>query len=163
MRFYAARIFPWSFVLMGAILLYVGVRGIINARASINWPHTVGKVISSSLAYDDEHYAYPKILYEFYVDGTKFNGDRVHYGGYRSRDDPYAVRIVERYPKEKEVTVYYMPGNPDECLLEPGIQWHTWLMPGVGGIFFIAGCFLVVFVPKLIRKAGKFLSRNKTH
>jgi hypothetical protein len=153
MKFCFSIIFPWSFLIVGAILLYFGVREVVYARVSLNWPHTPGKVVSSSVAYDHEYYVYPKILYEFYVNGTKFGGDRVVYGGYRAQNDPYASRIVEKYPKEKEVTVYYMPDNPEECLLEPGIKWHTWLLPGVGGIFFIAGCFLVVVVPKLLRRA----------
>jgi hypothetical protein len=136
---------------MGAVPLYLGIRGIVLARASTDWPHTVGRVVSSTLEFDAERMAYPRILYEFYLDGTRFQGDRVHYGGYRSRDDPYALDLVEQYPEGREVVVYYMPDNPGSCVLEPGIVWHTWLLPGVGAVFLIIGCFLLAVVPRLVR------------
>jgi len=151
MRFGFSRIFPWSFILMGAIPLCFGIRGVVLARASTDWPHTVGRVVSSTLEYDDEHAAYPRILYEFDLNGTRFQGDRVHYGGYRSRDDPYALRLVKQYPEGREVTVYYLPDNPENCLLEPGMRWHVWLLPGVGAVFLIIGCLLLAIVPKLLQ------------
>jgi hypothetical protein len=40
--------------------------------------------------------------------------------------------MVGRYPEEMNVTVYYIPGNPGEALLEPGVKLQTWFMPGIG-------------------------------
>jgi hypothetical protein len=152
MRLGFSRIFPWFFILMGAIPLGFGIRGVVLARASTHWPHAVGRVVSSTLEYDHERFAYPRIVYEFDLDGTRFQGDRVHFGGYRSRDDPYALRLVKQYPEGREVTVYYLPDNPKTCLLEPGIRWHTWLLPGVGSVFLILGCLLLAIVPKLLQQ-----------
>jgi hypothetical protein len=153
-RFGFSRIFPWSFILMGAIPLYFGIRGIVLARASTDWPQTVGRVVSSTLEHDYEGMAYPRILYEFDLKGTRYQGDRVHYGGYRSRDDPYALRVVEQYPEGREVTVYYMPDDPEQSLLEPGIRRDAWLLPGVGAVFLIIGCLLLAVVPRLLQSAS---------
>jgi hypothetical protein len=154
MRFGFSRVFPWSFILMGAIPFGFGIRGIVLASASTDWPHTAGRVVSSTLEHDDEQAAYPRIIYEFDLNGTRFQGDRVHFGGYRSRDDPYALRLVKQYPEGTEVTVYYMPDNPESSLLEPGIRWHAWLMPGVGAVFLIIGFVLLAVVPKLLREGS---------
>ena len=151
MRFGFSRIFPWSFILMGAVPLGIGIRGVVLARASTDWPHTVGRVVSSTLEYDDERTAYSRILYEFDLNGTRFQGDRVHYGGYRSRGDSYALNLVKQYPEGREVAVYYQPEDPEACLLEPGLRWHVWLLPGFGAVFLIIGCGLLAVVPKLLQ------------
>jgi hypothetical protein len=84
-------------------------------------------------------------LYEFSVEGITFNGNRVAYGDYGSNSPSHARRIANRYPKGKSVTVYYMPENPEECLLEPGLKAQVWILPGVGLIFFAAGCLWAYF------------------
>jgi hypothetical protein len=44
-----------------------------------------------------------------------------------------AQKIAKKYPKGKKVTVYYMPDNPGETLLEPGFSYKVfgWLIAGV--------------------------------
>ena len=95
---------------------------------------------------------YARLVYEFSVDGTTFTGDRVAYGDLVSNDPSHAQGVVSRYPQGKPVTVYYMPGNPEECLLEPGLQGQAWLLPGLGLVFFVAGIWLAIILPKVIRK-----------
>ena len=36
-----------------------------------------------------------------------------------------------------------MPENPEECLLEPGLHAQSWILPGLGLIFFAAGSLMV--------------------
>jgi len=92
------------------------------------------------------------VRYEFSVEGTTFNGDRVSYGASGSGDTAYATGIVQRYAKGTSVTVYYMPGNPEECVLEPGLKAQSWIIVGVGPLFLTVGILMVVFVPNAIRK-----------
>ena len=44
-----------------------------------------------------------------------------------------AQKIAKKYAKGKKVTVYYMPDNPGESLLEPGFSYKVfgWLIAGV--------------------------------
>ena len=166
MKFFFSRIFPLIFVIVGASVVFFGIRGLIKAKASVDWPNTQGKVIESSVERQRNSGSsgsssrgssssityHAEILYEFTVNDTTFNGDRVAYGNYGSSDPSHARRVVNQYPKGKDVTVHYMPGNPEECLLEPGMKGQSWFMPGVGLIFFIVGSVMAVFLPRAMRK-----------
>lgn len=162
MKFFFSRIFPLLFILVGASVLFLGLRGLVRAKASVDWPNTQGEIVESSVdrrrssGNDGSSTTYhAEILYEFSVDGTLFNGSRVAYGDYGSSNPSHARRIVNNYPKGKSVTVYYMPGNPEESLLEPGVKAKAWFVPGFGLIFFIAGSLMAAFLPMAIRKQEK--------
>ena len=153
MKFFFSRIFPFMFVVAGAIIAFIGINGLVKAKASVDWPSSPGQVVSSSV---ESHRStgdsgrssttyHAEILYEFSVEGITFNGTRVAYGDYGSSSSSHARRIANRYPKGKSVTVYYMPETPEECLLEPGLQAQAWMLPGLGLIFFAAGGLMAYF------------------
>jgi len=155
-----SRIFPLIFVLAGAIIAFFGIRGLLLSKASVEWPTAQGIVLESSVERQfsrdnsrrGESTYYARLFYEFSVDGTTFTGDRAAYGDRGSRDPSHARGVVSRYPQGKTVTVYYMPGNPEECLLEPGLQGQAWFLPGLGLVFFVVGIWLAIILPKVIRK-----------
>jgi len=159
-RFFFSRIFPLIFIVVGASVAFFGIRGLIRAKASMKWPTTQGKVVASSV---ESHHSsnsnggssttyHAEILYEFAVGDTTFNGNRVAYGDYGSSSPSHARRIVNRYPEGKSVTVHYMPGNPEECLLEPGMKMQSWFLPAFGLIFLTVGSLMAVFLPRLMRR-----------
>ena len=127
----------------------------------MNWPTVQGKVVASSV---ENHRSsnsngggssttyHAEILYEFAADGTTFNGNRVAYGDYGSSNPSHARRIVNRYPEGKSVAVYYMPGDPEVCLLEPGMKMQSWFLPAIGLIFLAAGSLMAVFLPRVTRR-----------
>ena len=141
------------FIVAGAIVAFFGINGLVKAKASVDWPSSPGQIVSSSV---ESHHStgdsgessttyHAEILYEFSVEETTFNGNRVAYGDYGSNSPSHARRIANRYPKGKSVTVYYMPENPEECLLEPGLKAQAWVLPSLGLIFFAAGSLTVYF------------------
>lgn len=161
MKFFFSRIFPLIFLAIGAGVSFFGLRGLGRAKASAGWPTAQGTVMESSVdrrrssgSSGSSTTYHAEILYEFSAEGTTFNGSRVAYGDYGSSNPSHARRIVNNYPKGKSVTVYYMPGNPEECLLEPGMKVKSWFLPGFGLIFLSAGCLMVVFLPKAIKAQG---------
>ncbi len=162
-KFFFSRILPLIFVVVGAIVLFVGARGIIRARSSLSWPTTQGKIVESSVEHNRSSGSNggnsttyeAEILYEFTVEGMTFSGSRIAYGDYGSSNPSHARRVVNRYPKDKKVTVHYMPVNPEECLLEPGLKIQALFLPGFGLIFFTAGCLMVVFGTKATKKAQR--------
>lgn len=159
-RMKAGRLLPFLFITIGVILMWFGMRGVIRAKASVDWPTAQGKVVTSSVesvrstgskAKNATYHA--RILYEFPVDGRTVNGNRVAYGDYGSSSPSHARQMVERYPPGKRITVYYMPGNPQECLLEPGPKAQSWALP-LGGLIFVAiGCLIVSSLRRSRQKA----------
>ncbi|MHC4253174.1 MAG: DUF3592 domain-containing protein [Planctomycetota bacterium] len=161
MKFFFSRIFPLIFIAAGAITLYFGVRGIARARASVDWPTARGRIVSSTVdrrrsssgsRRGSSTTYHAEVLYELSVDGTAHDGSRVAYGDYGSSNPSHARRVVNRYPKGTQVAVHYMPGNPEECLLEAGMKAQSWFVPLFGLVFFAAGCMMAVFLPKAMRK-----------
>ena len=162
MKFFFSRIFPLIFVVVGASVAFFGIRGLVRAKASVDWPSTQGKIVESSV---ERHRSsgskgrssttyHAEILYEFTIDGTTYNGDRVAYGDYGSSNPSHARRVVNNYSQGKNVTVHYLPDNPEECLLEPGVKGQAFFLPGFGLIFFMVGSLMAVFLPKAIEKQG---------
>jgi len=160
MKFFFSRIFPLIFIVIGAGVAFFGIRGLIRANASTDWPTAKGQVKTSSVERQRNSHKgkssttyHAKILYKFSVAGTAFNGNRIAYGDYGSSSSSHAKQLVNHYPQGKSVTVYYMPKNPEECLLEPGLKLQSWFLPGFGLISFFAGIMMVIFLPKAMNKA----------
>jgi hypothetical protein len=160
MKLFFSRIFPLIFIAGGAAIAFIGLHDLIRARASADWPSIRGRIVESSV---DRYLGkrpkgrsrtsyYARILYEFSVDGTTFYGHRVAYGDDSFRYKSDVQDIVSRYPKGKDVIVHYMPGNPAESLLEPGLNGRLWSFPVIGFIFFIVGILMAAFVPKAMKK-----------
>ncbi len=142
-------LFALVFVAVGVFIAYLGFQDMAKAKASAQWPTTQGAITESSV---ERHHRksgnrssttfHAKVLYEFSVGGNIFTGDRVAYGDFDSSFTSHAQKIVARYPQGQSVTVYYLPENPSECLLEPGLKAQAWFMPGIGALFFMAGCLM---------------------
>jgi len=154
-------IFSLSFVVFGAFMAYLGIRDLIRAKASVAWPTSPGKVLSSSVVQergrDSEggHLTYTyhaEVVYEFNVNNTTFSGNRVSYGDLTiTRNNPsHAQEIVNCYPQDKNVTVSYMPNNPKECLLEVGVKGHAFCLPVFGLLCFTVGILVAVGVTSLL-------------
>ncbi len=87
-----------------------------------------------------------KVEYEFTVEGVTFEGDRIFFGKWSSGNDSKEQEIAWHYPEGKSVNVYYNPGNPEVCLLEPGKTGKSWSLILFGALFLLVGIFFgVVF------------------
>ena len=159
MKFVFKWIFPYIFVITGAITAFLGIRDLILANASTNWPSTQGQIIESSV---ESHQSsgkngnsttyQAKIQYKFTLDDNTFNGTCVSYGDYGSSDPSHAEKIVNKYPKGLNIDVYYMSDTPEECVLEPGIKTQAYFLPAFGLLFITTGSLMAIFLPKLIKK-----------
>jgi len=155
MKIFFFYIFPLIFIIVGGALTVFGIRNALRAKSSTEWPTIQGKIISSSVRTHRSNNSttyHAEILYEFTLNGVAYSGNRVAYGDYGSSNSAHARNIANRYSQDKVVTVYYMPDNPEECLLEPGLKAQTLFLPGIGLLFFIAGFFMQIFIPLTFRK-----------
>jgi hypothetical protein len=110
---------------------------------------SVKRYSSSSARGRTQHQA--EIHYEFFVRKSRYSGYHYH----TSPDAGEAMSLIERHPKGKQITVYYMPDNPAESLLEPGLRVKTLIMPAGGLIFFVPGILMAIFLPRLMKKVGQ--------
>jgi hypothetical protein len=157
MSWFVAFSFIWAMcIAVGAIFAFVGICNLILAKASLAWPTTQGKVQSSSVVtlHDSEggyNLDHAVVIYEFNVNNNAFIGKRIAFGytnGDTISNPRRAQEIVDRYPQDKNVTVYYMPNNPKECLLEVGVKGSMFVSPGFGLFFFTVGILSAVFLPR---------------
>jgi hypothetical protein len=157
MRFFFSRLFPLPFILAGAFTLYFGVRGLHRANESTTWPVADGTIQKSTVEYHSSSEGggtyHAEVLYQFTVDGVTHSGNKVAFGDYGSSNPSHAQNIINRYPKGKDVTVHYRAGNPDTCILEPGLRGQTWFLPGFGLVFLVVGSLMAIFLPKLMKKS----------
>jgi hypothetical protein len=156
MNLFFSRIFPWPFILIGAVTVYFGFRSLQRAQASATWPTVQGLVKNSSVEYHSDDKGggtyHAEVWYTFTVNGTTFSGNRVAFGDYGSSNPSHAQSIVNRYPKGKLVAVYHNPEKPEVCVLESGVQGQVWFLPGIGFVFLVAGSSMAVFLPRAMRK-----------
>ena len=118
---------PFLSLIIGGVILVLGIllSDIPTMIVSPEWPTTEGIVISQRLVgqkfkeYDGDYYENIDgyIRYQYSVNGISYSSLAVN-----SIDSPFYPEIIaRRYPKGKNVNVYYNPKKPSEAVLEPGI------------------------------------------
>ena len=87
------------------------------------WRPVPMKVISSTIVetQGEEGPLYePNIRYEYTVDGTRREGDRVSlFPKWSSSDRERSRKVVLKYPRDLECTGWVNPSNPAESVLNP--------------------------------------------
>ncbi len=133
------------FVLVGLLLCVVWFMLRKKAQASLQWPSSRGRVISSDLNRrqdsDGNQTEEAHIVYEYLVGGATFQGKRIAFGGSGAGG---ARKSVERYPAGATVDVYYDPAKPSSAVLERSAGGSTFVLLLVGGVFAIVGIGLLV-------------------
>ena len=128
------------FIIIGVAVTFFLLRNAKRGLDSKGWPTTWGTVLASnvtrSTSTDDDgststNYG-AKITYEYKVGGEKYFGDRRSFAEYTSSSSARAYRIAHKYPAGSQVTVYYHPHKPGLCVLEPGVNWSTFVLAGIG-------------------------------
>ena len=164
-KFFFARVFPWLFLLPGAVILFFGLRSYQESRASQDWPSVEGEIRSSevvsSRSSEGGRTYRAEVTYRYTVDGVSYTGDRIQASTISSSSGSRASAMHRKYPKGKSVKVFYNPERPDRALLEPGASMGAILMSSLGGLFFVMGSLMVVFLPKLIRHQEKLENEHQ--
>lgn len=111
--------------MLGLFIFVAALRKFKQAETSQCWSGTQGRVIESrlethtSLDSDDiESRVYRAIVvYAYSVMGHNFTGNRVAFG-VRSLSRYAASTVLERYPLDRQITVYYNPDKPGQAVLK---------------------------------------------
>ncbi len=157
-------IFGIIFLGAGIGLSYWGYGMLQEAKASENWPSVTGTILSSDVS---SHRSTSgsgskkktstvyeaSISYKYEVDGKSYTSSRITAGDYSSSSSKRAYRMVNKYPKGSNATVYYNPDEPYISVLEPGTTFMSYLPFGMGLLFGFVG--IMVFLGGIFRIVKK--------
>ncbi len=125
------------------VMFFAGWPVLQKAKASVDWPTTKGVVVSAEVIRNrsDDGVTYrPEVLFEYTVDGEKYQQNHIRYDGDVSTSSiTYSNKMVRKYKPGTEVVVHYDPAEPTEAVLEPGTTWSSYFLIGFGAIFFLVG------------------------
>ena len=152
-------------ILISLGLFILGAFGISNLerdRSSLHWPSTSGIIDSATLERSGlngpnarfNHF-WADISYDYQIAGVSYHGTRVSFGGlwrgidFNRSDKWRATRVLDHYPKGKQVTVFYDPSDPATAILEPKITDRTWISLAFGVIFLSWGVLpIIIFISR---------------
>jgi len=153
--------FGFVAILIFAVVLLSGVGMILGELymvrwgiCSKSWPSTTGTIIQSELVEEwsetfplggFDSYWMPKITYTYIVDGEKLQGNRINFSSSFSLQLS-AQRVVNRYPLNSKVKVYYNPRNPSDAVLKPGSTVGMYCLIIGGVALIILGVSLIIFI-----------------
>ncbi len=144
---------------IGLVVLSFATPHVVATLASRRWPTVEGVVVESEVlteweareqvgiaaggASDDAGYV-PLVRYQFTVDGTRYESAGMSpFDGTLSRRR-WATALVDRYPRNRHVTLRYDPDDPTRAYLRPWLRSKYALFLGIGAILLaVAGFFYV--------------------
>lgn len=137
-------------LLIGAGLMFYGLRQRLRARASASWSSVQGKalsaevkeqVVTSGKSRSRQTWYRPTVEYEYLVNGVRYQSNRIAFGNVSSQNEEEAQRILDKIVKAGAVQVFYNPQNPkDAVLLNTGAP---------GSLGFILGGAVIILLPVL--------------
>lgn len=133
------------------ILLAISIK---NSKVTKSWPSTSGKILESKVKTDrDRKNSYARILYEYTVNGKKYNSKRVRAYGILKFSFAEPASVVNEFPAGKDVVVFYDPEDPSSAVLLHGLP-KMWFIPVLGSIVLIL-LGLFVAMKEHLDKQGK--------
>jgi len=127
------------------------------------WPNTNGKIISAKVESEvipaadegDKTIYTAEVVYEYTVNEKKYTCNRIGI-----ENDSVAEATIKKYPKGKKVKVYYDPANPNEAVLETGVNWSSHIM--LIFIGFLVVILLIIPMSIRIHERIKIISLEKS-
>ena len=117
---------PCLFIAIGAYFLILGIRSYLYILHSQKWMKTKGRIISSHVDGKFErtnglefiYISKPVVKYEYSVGSEKYANDQISLIQINTSSAKRAQRVIDKYPPNTEVEVFYNPNKPDEAVLE---------------------------------------------
>ena len=153
-------------ILAGCALFTFGVFFIIEASASGNWPSVQGEVEgvyvrhtrgSSRTSQGSYHY---EVTYSYLINDIIYTNDRYSLGSGSTASSRYSTEdearsdAREAYPSGSEITVYYDPADPFSSVLDPGLNWGTFVPLLMGLVFIPTGIVFLVVIRRSYKNQG---------
>lgn len=130
------------FILGGIVSMAWGWRTIRDARKSLRWPHTQG-VIERAEAASEADDLLPHIEFSFCLD-SEYYRHTFEFPAGTTPSQELSNSYLQKYPAQKEVTVYYHPQDRALATLEPGPAKGDWLIFAFGLGAMVLGIVMLV-------------------
>jgi len=142
------------FFISGIGILFYGLSALKLSYDAKSWPTTNGKVISSAVksywrsSHSRRHRTTTRMYsanveYQYKVNSQTYNSGKVSFGEYSSSNPMDAQKVVDKYPPNMEVLVYYNPKKLELAILEPGKVGGIYIPFLVGGVFTLISLMLL--------------------
>src|SRR5262245_51840255 len=115
------------FIIVALVFVFLALRSSRKASISRKWPATTGKVLAAGIEPRTGHSSkggyytsyYPVVQYEYTVNGQRFLGNRITFGGEVGYGwTGMAQRQIAGYVPNSNVAVFYDPNEPANAVLE---------------------------------------------
>jgi hypothetical protein len=152
MQKFIAIVFCSTFIIAGIAVAGFGFRKMYRAAISAKWPTVTGSIESSELgrhtngSHGTTYSA--DIDYEFRLNGITYRNNAVDFVGGSTSNLSAAQETIHKYPKSKEVAVFYDPADPYTSVLEPGIHPSNWFLLIFGFVFASFGTVFMIIIVK---------------
>ena len=146
-------VLSWVFAGLGGAGLAWSVWSAVEGWTAARWPVVVGHITSSKVEEFVVDYRWPKqvtykpsVEYSYRVSGTPHSGKRRRFGNEQFSYSSSAETRLARYQVHTSVPVHYHPGDPSRSVLEPGIEFQSYLWMGFYAAMFFAGLGIITRV-----------------
>ena len=140
-----------SLCYVGLVLILGSLHFLPEILHSKTWSKTQGKIVTSEVAKREidtyTPFRYAKVIYNYTVNGTEFNSDRLTFGVQEIRDsgEHWIKQTLDKYPLGKVVDVYYNPRNPSKSVLDKRMNIRVFGFTLLGILFYVIG-YIVGFI-----------------
>lgn len=111
------------FAVIGIILLIGLIGNLIRKSKATKWPTAKGTILTSTVelrkSTGNSMLYYPLVEYSFEIAGLRYSGRDIDGTSTGISIEGMAKGVADKYPVGSEVTVYYKPEKPSDCLLDP--------------------------------------------
>ncbi len=132
---------------MGIIFFLIGIAAVAlgiwmrnKMLQALSWPAAEGEIIRSEVEWDSDCDSSPRVTYRYQVGKKFYESSQISFVG-RSASSTAAQAIVDRYPLNSRVQVYYDPDSPKSAVIEREPN-NIWLGIIATGAVFAVVAFL---------------------
>ncbi len=145
-------------LIAGGALTIFGGFFLRDANVSVGWPATTGRIQNVRVTWDrvgtagatqDREYYYV-VAYSYTVAGQSYSGNRYSLGNgsnaaARTFNSEAAARAAAdaNYTPARDIPVHYDPNDPTQAVLQPGVNWGTYVPLILGAFFLLCGGMLL--------------------
>ena len=105
------------FFLIGIAAVALGIWMRYKTLQALSWPAVDGEIIRSEVESDSDGDSSPRVTYRYQVGKKFYESSQISFVGH-SASSSAARALVERYPLNSRVQVYYDPDSPKSAVIE---------------------------------------------